>query len=132
MGDDEEQVALVNEINNINKEVSELELSLQNESWAKIFEMMKHKLEEDDKDTENEEELARILSEFEAYISGSGKMNLDIDVDIKLKFEADIKVLEMEIAQFREQIRTKNAEIKENEENIAEEKAQLDATEAKL
>ena len=27
--DDEEQVALVNEINNINKEVSELELSLQ-------------------------------------------------------------------------------------------------------
>ena len=40
--------------------------------------------------------------------------------------------MEMEISQFREQIRTKNAEIKENEENIAEEKAQLDAIEAKL
>lgn len=94
--------------------------------------MMKHKLEEDDKDTENEEELARILSQFEAHIKGSGKMNLDIDIDIKLKLEADIKLLEMEIKQFREQIRTKNSEIKENEENLAEEKIQLAATEAKF
>ena len=37
----------------------------------------------------------------------------------------------MEIKEFREQIRTKNFEIKENEENLAEEKTQLAATEAK-
>jgi len=40
--------------------------------------------------------------------------------------------LEMEIKQFREDIRTKNSEIKENEENLAEEKIQLAATEAKF
>ena len=37
----------------------------------------------------------------------------------------------MEIKEFREQIRTKKFEIKENEENLAEEKTQLAATEAK-
>ena len=77
--------------------------------------MMKHKLEEDDKDTENEEEvkfrrfpydhyvkiqLARILSEFEAFIKGSGKVNVDIDVDIVsflfIRFQLKVNAIETE------------------------------------
>merc|ERR1712021_256544 len=123
--EDEESTLLANDILRTNTEISELQASFMNDSWTKIFEMMKMKLEEDVKDNANEEELAKILRDVEQLTgTGNGNLKLSLDVDIKLKLEADIRLVMTEIAHLKEGINIKKAEIQANTTKIAQDKDQ--------
>jgi len=131
--EDEESTLLANDILRTNTEISELQASFMNDSWTKIFEMMKMKLEEDVKDNANEEELAKILRDVEQLTgTGNGNLKLSLDVDIKLKLEADIRLVMTEIAHLKEGINIKKAEIQANTTKIAQEKEELTKTKTKV
>lgn len=131
--EDLEGAVLANEIAKTNSEISQLRADLKNDSWAKIFEMMKNKLEEDVKDTENEEELARVLKDLEDLTgSGNSSLKLDVDVNIKVQLEADIKLMKAEIDQLKNDINTKKAEIQDNTKKIEQENDLLLATQNKV